>query len=58
MDNQEYEIKLKVISQAGQVALEFLRANPYKKAKEAGTKYNEVFKSVYQETTDTIAESD
>lgn len=54
MDQQEHETTLQIISQAGQVALEFLRANPSANAEDAGKDYNTIFKEVYQGITDTI----
>lgn len=54
MDNQKCQIRLDVISQAGQVALEFLRANPRHKPEDAIKDYNQIFKAVYQETTDIV----
>ena len=52
--NIQQEIKLNIIRQAGQVALEFLRANPRPDEVEAGKDYNKVFKAVYNGMTDTI----
>ena len=43
----QQEIKLKVVDHAGQVALEFLRANPDSEADSAVTNYNHIFKQVY-----------
>lgn len=44
----EDEIKLKAVSLAGQVALEFLRARPSSVIDTAAENYNSIFKRVYQ----------
>ncbi len=45
------ELEVKVISQAAQVALEFLRANSPASASEATKQYNQIFEEVYRKTS-------
>ena len=48
------EIKLKVVAQAGQVAVEFLRAQPTPDVKTTIENHNKIFKEVYQGMTATL----
>lgn len=54
MDNQEHEVRLNIISHAGQVALEFLRENPQSDEKKASADHNKIFKVVYEGMTETV----
>lgn len=51
------ELEVKVVSQAGQVAVEFLRACQNVTAKETITAYNRIFKEVYEATAKIITDN-
>ena len=42
------EVKLKVVAHAGQVALEFLRANPTPNVDDVIKEYNRIFEQTYE----------
>ena len=50
------ELEVKVISQASQVALEFLRASPPPDASETIKRYNKIFEEVYRKTSAVVSE--
>ena len=45
------EIEIRIVSQASQVALEFLRVNPQSNVLETIKIYNQIFEDVYQTTS-------
>ena len=48
------EIETKIVTQASQVALEFLRVNPQDNASETIERYNQIFEEVYRKTSKVV----
>ena len=53
--NFPQEVELKIVDYAGQVALEFLRANPEPKTASVVENYNRIFKQVYKHMLEVVS---